>query len=325
MKQFDSAFETFDREARGPNGPNAVQHFIAVLAAGCIFFAGYVAKRMKARNTAQVYNAPTSRVALPRMSEQWNDDDYDQMWRGMRQPGRDGGNSGPQVKSGPPDAVLSQANHVYVVLFNAGTENEGVYTLQSQDDPARTHLLTFEYPEDADRFATMLGGQGFGMVGKPFQWDAVKTREYCNACEYAVTLVPKNTQFAPPQNNSIDEAAFEARRKTMRQPQSNPFANSRNASNSTSSQQQSKQKPMSAAEKKEQEEFDAQFKDEGEEEYQKWLAEENKPDPEREKQLDQFFDNMAIWYMGKGNNGQRVNFRNKIRSEPGRSAMEDLP
>jgi hypothetical protein len=54
----------------------------------------------------------------------------------------------------------------------------------------------------------MLGGQGFGMVGKPFQWDAVKTREYCNACEYAVTLVPKNTQFAPPQNNSIDEEAF---------------------------------------------------------------------------------------------------------------------
>merc|ERR550537_1366482 len=203
MQQFDSSFETPQDEAQAPG---AFQHFFAVVAAGFAFFVAYVTVTMRAR-TGQIQNIPTKSVrsAAPRMSEQWGDNDYADLWNAMRQESE---NTRNRVMSGPPEAVLSRAETVYVVIFNEGTENEGVYTLQAQDGPSRTHLLTFEDTEDAERFAAMLQGQGLPASGNACMWDAGKTMEYCMSCEYAVTLVPYGTLFSPPQNNSIDEEAF---------------------------------------------------------------------------------------------------------------------
>jgi hypothetical protein len=211
--QLEGAIERFDREAEEPS---VVRHFFSVLASGCVFFMAFIATAMKMRKTEKLYNMPFShgmRVrAQPRMAEQWSDNDYMEMWNALR---NESENTKNKVQSGPPDAVLGQAKAVYVVIFNEGTENEGVYTLQSSEDPVRTHLLTFEHTEDADRFASLLQGQGLSDLGKALMWDAAKATEYCNCCEYAVTLVPMGTIFTPPRNNSIDEDAFRVRRELM--------------------------------------------------------------------------------------------------------------
>lgn len=219
--QLESAVERLESEAQQTN---AIQHFFAVLATGVAFFVAYIATTMEAKKTGQVYGIPNLRSARasvpPRMSEEWGEEDYAELWSTLRSESE---NTRSKVRSGSPDAVLGHARAVYVVIFNEGTENEGVYTLQSQDDPRRTHLLTFEHTEDADRFASLLQGQGLNELGRASMWDATKTVEYCNSCEYAVTHVPVGTMFTPPRNNSIDEEAFRVRRDLIRQSESSHF------------------------------------------------------------------------------------------------------
>ena len=47
---------------------------------------------------------------------------------------------------------------VFVLLFNAGTENEGIHTIRIGD---RNKVLMFESEDDANRFALMLEAQDF--------------------------------------------------------------------------------------------------------------------------------------------------------------------
>jgi hypothetical protein len=213
-QQLEGAIERLDR---GADEPSAARHFFGVLATGLVFFMAFVTIAMKTRTTEPADTMPVSRGmrvrARPVMAEEWSDKDYMEMFNAMRMESE---NTRNKVRSGPPDAVLGHAKAVYVVIFNEGTENEGVYTLQSADDPTRTHLLTFEHTEDADRFASLLQGQGLNDLGKALMWDAEKTMEYCNSCEYAVTHVPVGTIFTPPRNNSIDEDAFRVRRELMK-------------------------------------------------------------------------------------------------------------
>lgn len=55
---------------------------------------------------------------------------------------------------------------VFVLLFNAGTENEGIHSLQKQvstEEGSYTQdvVLAFEEEDDATRFALMLEAQDF--------------------------------------------------------------------------------------------------------------------------------------------------------------------
>ena len=42
--------------------------------------------------------------------------------------------------------------------------DEGVYTLQGRETSLDTYVLGFELKDEADRFATLLEAQGFGMA-----------------------------------------------------------------------------------------------------------------------------------------------------------------
>ena len=52
---------------------------------------------------------------------------------------------------------------VYVLLFNAGTENEGIHSLrlQGEDGAMRNVVLMFQEEDDATRFGVMLEAQDF--------------------------------------------------------------------------------------------------------------------------------------------------------------------
>ena len=60
---------------------------------------------------------------------------------------------------GQPDSVLSHMSEAYVLIFNLGKQNEGVYTLLGQAAKAAPYVLTFERIEDAERFAEQLSAE----------------------------------------------------------------------------------------------------------------------------------------------------------------------
>ena len=120
--------------------------------------------------------------------EQWSDSDYSALSRAIW---RESENTKNRVRNGPAETVLSHAQAVYVLIFNQGMENEGVYTLQSPSQ-SKPHLLTFENSGDADRFANLLQGQGLDQLGKPLMWESAKIVEYCEACQYAVSPADLN-------------------------------------------------------------------------------------------------------------------------------------
>merc|ERR1719482_268375 len=225
-KQREKEKEREKEREKEADHPGTLPRFLTGLATGFTAFLAYVVTttwRMRTRTTGRaedpgtppsvraegyVLNKGERAMGSPlRMPEQWSDSDYSALSRAIW---RESENTKQRVRTGPAAAVLSHAPAVYVVIFNKGTEDEGVYTLQSQVDPRKQHLLTFENSGDADRFANLLQGQGLDQLGKPLMWESAKIVEYCEACQYAVTLVPVGTIFTPPQKNEMDNDAFRA-------------------------------------------------------------------------------------------------------------------
>jgi len=228
-RQREKEKEVEKEREEAANHPGTRPHFLAALATGFTAFLAYVVTTMRTRTTGRtedpgtppsvraegyVLNKGGRAMGSPlRLPEQWSDSDYSALSRAIRRESEDAKN---RVRTGPAAAVLSHAPAAYVVIFNMGTEDEGVYTLQSQVDPRKQHLLTFENSGDADRFANLLQGQGLDQLGKPLMWESWRIVEYCEACEYAVTLVPMGTVFTPPQTNEMGEDLMQTPAKQKR-------------------------------------------------------------------------------------------------------------
>ncbi|OKH16844.1 DUF3110 domain-containing protein [[Limnothrix rosea] IAM M-220] len=89
---------------------------------------------------------------------------------------------------------------VYVLLFNARTENEGIHTLQEGD---RNKILMFEDKDDATRFALMLEAQDF----PPVTVEGMEDRdiiEFCEGADYGYDRIAPGQLAVPPENN-VDE------------------------------------------------------------------------------------------------------------------------
>ncbi|MGC9524263.1 MAG: DUF3110 domain-containing protein [Limnospira sp.] len=102
---------------------------------------------------------------------------------------------------------------VYVLLFNAGTENEGIHTIQMGD---RNKVLMFEEEEDATRFGGLLEAQDFPSPSIEMI-DDEEIKEFCRSVDYDWELVPSGALAIPPENNAerleweTDPAKKEAR------------------------------------------------------------------------------------------------------------------
>jgi len=105
----------------------------------------------------------------------------------------------------------------YVVVFNRGTPNEGVYTLETQVGGLKGQLLSFENSIDARRFAQMLRREDFKVVGgessvsleaQPFMWDTRRIEQFCQGGDFEVALVPSGGTVTPPEKNLYDPARF---------------------------------------------------------------------------------------------------------------------
>ncbi len=89
---------------------------------------------------------------------------------------------------------------VFVLLFNARTENEGIHTIQVGD---RNKLLMFESEDDATRFALMLEAQDFPPATVEGM-DSEEVEEFCQSAGYDWELVPDGALAVPPESNVED-------------------------------------------------------------------------------------------------------------------------
>ncbi|HCV30113.1 MAG: DUF3110 domain-containing protein [Microcoleus sp.] len=86
---------------------------------------------------------------------------------------------------------------VFVLLFNARTENEGIHTIQLGD---RNKVLMFESEDDAIRFGLMLEAQDFPEPTVE-AIDDEEIKEFCDSVDYDWELVPAGALEIPPENN----------------------------------------------------------------------------------------------------------------------------
>ena len=132
---------------------------------------------------------------------------------------------------------------VHVLLFDAGTDSEGIHSLEIA---GRTVVLLFENPDDAERYAGLLEAQDFP-VPTVEALDREDVDLFCREAGYEARLiesgfVPSNDEerlfMAPPQSNrdvsnwkddavandgvAEQQAAEPARQGLETEPESNP-------------------------------------------------------------------------------------------------------
>ena len=86
---------------------------------------------------------------------------------------------------------------VFVLLFNARTENEGIHTIQSENSHK---VLMFESEDDATRFALMLEAQDFPSPTVE-ALDSEEVEEFCRSVDYEWELVEAGKLAMPPEMN----------------------------------------------------------------------------------------------------------------------------
>lgn len=86
---------------------------------------------------------------------------------------------------------------VFALLFNAGTENEGIHTLKVNN---LNVILMFESEDDATRYGLMLEAQDFATPSIE-AFDSEEIEEFCQDAGYECKLVPAGTLEVPPEAN----------------------------------------------------------------------------------------------------------------------------
>ena len=92
---------------------------------------------------------------------------------------------------------------VYVLLYNAGTDNEGIHTITHQ---GRHTILMFESSSDATHFARQLRDQNFPMPSV----DTIEAKTIISFCEevgYDWEFVPEGANRTPPVNSEVGDKA----------------------------------------------------------------------------------------------------------------------
>lgn len=107
-----------------------------------------------------------------------------------------------------------ESMRVFVLLFNARTENEGIHTIRlaTPDGKERNIIMMFESEDDATRYAMLLEAQDFHAPTV----EAIESEEieaFCQESGYEAKLIPEGfvpqspeerVFLAPPESN-LDE------------------------------------------------------------------------------------------------------------------------
>ncbi len=86
---------------------------------------------------------------------------------------------------------------VWVLLFNANTDNEGIYTLEIEGNNI---IVAFEQEDDAIRYAGLLEAQDF-LSPTVESIDSQDLEEFCQEANYDLNIVPTDALLVPPEKN----------------------------------------------------------------------------------------------------------------------------
>lgn len=101
--------------------------------------------------------------------------------------------------------LMIAPKRVFVLLFNARTENEGIHSLKVGDN--RDVVLMFQSEDDAIRFGLMLEAQDFPeptIEG----FDIEEIEEFCQSAGFECQLVEEGMLAVPPETN-VDETDWQ--------------------------------------------------------------------------------------------------------------------
>ncbi len=96
---------------------------------------------------------------------------------------------------------------VWVLLFNANTDNEGIYTLEIEGNNI---IVAFEQEDDAIRYAGLLEAQDF-LSPTVERIDSEDLKEFCDEANYDLNIVPTDALLVPPEKN-VDKIDWSADR-----------------------------------------------------------------------------------------------------------------
>ncbi len=100
---------------------------------------------------------------------------------------------------------------VFVLLFNVGTDNEGIHTLKMNPPDGEDVVLAFEAEDDATRFAVLLEAQDFLEPHvEPIEEEELK--EICSQSGLGYKFVPSGQLEIPPEQN-MDETLWQENKK----------------------------------------------------------------------------------------------------------------
>jgi hypothetical protein len=94
---------------------------------------------------------------------------------------------------------------VWVLLFNANTDNEGIYTLEIEGNNI---IVAFEQEDDAIRYAGLLEAQDF-LSPTVERIDSEDLKEFCEEANYDLNIVPTDALLVPPEKN-VDKTDWSA-------------------------------------------------------------------------------------------------------------------
>jgi hypothetical protein len=87
---------------------------------------------------------------------------------------------------------------VFVLLFNARTDNEGIHTLRIG---SQNIVLMFEDEDDATRFGVLLEAQDFPAVTVE-GFESEEIEEFCQEAGYEAKQIPPGKLLMPPEKNA---------------------------------------------------------------------------------------------------------------------------
>ena len=97
---------------------------------------------------------------------------------------------------------------VYILLFNANTDDEGIHTVQRGD---RNTILMFQEEDDAMRFAMMLEAQDFPTPAVE-AIDAEEIKLFCQKANYDWEIVEPGQLALPPETN-LEQTDWETQKE----------------------------------------------------------------------------------------------------------------
>ena len=97
---------------------------------------------------------------------------------------------------------------VYILLFNAGTDNEGIHTVQMGD---RNTILMFKEEDDALRYGLLLEAQDFPEP-KVEAIDSEEVEQFCRQADYDSKIVEPGQLEIPPEKN-VEDLSWEQEQK----------------------------------------------------------------------------------------------------------------